>query len=136
MHNSSSIHAYTAGLIDGEGSVLLSRSGKTQTYRYPCVSVTSTTLALCEFLKANYGGYICTKKTYAKHHKPAWHWTTMSNSALEMLELVRPYMLEPSKVHRIDLLLTKYKALTVANGHYTSEQHSAKLAFEEEFLAS
>lgn len=131
-----SIHAYSAGLLDGEGSILLTRTLKDQPYRYPFVSVTSTTLALCEFLKAHYRGYICVKKTYAKHHKQAWHWNVSSNAALDMMSLVRPYMLEPSKIRRIDLLLTKYKELTPANGRYTLEQHAAKLAFEEEFLAS
>jgi hypothetical protein len=131
-----STHAYTAGLIDGEGSIMLCRLSKNQAYRYPFVSVTSTTLALCEFLKTNYNGYICTKKLYAKHHKQAWHWNVSSNAALDMIKLIRPYMLEPSKVRRIDLLLAKYKILTPANGYYTSEQHLAKLAFEEEFLAS
>lgn len=42
--------AYIAGIIDGEGSIMLLKFHKNQ-YPAPCVSVASTTLELLEYIK-------------------------------------------------------------------------------------
>lgn len=62
------IFAYTAGLIDGEGSILLSKLRPTE-FRTPVISLTSTSFEFLSFLKLNYGGYICKQKTYKSHYK-------------------------------------------------------------------
>lgn len=127
-------HAYTAGLIDGEGSILLQKCKASAQFRFPFVSMTSTAENLCVFLKETYGGHISRKKTYEEHHKQAWHWAIQNNKALVMLELLQPYLREPDKVYRTNLLLNEYKKLTVRNGKYSESQKQAKWDFEYRFL--
>lgn len=126
-------YSYTAGIIDGEGTVTLSvrNSGK---YRSPVVSVTSTTYELLEFLKTNYGGTIRKQKVYKEHHKQSWCWNVINDGALNMLQRVKPYMREPKKIKRSEHLLSNYKNVTVRNGKYTAEQAAFKLKFESEFF--
>lgn len=56
--------AYIAGIIDGEGSVMLQRIHKNE-HPSPCVSITSTTLELLEWVKDTVGkGRVISKKNY------------------------------------------------------------------------
>lgn len=125
---------YTAGLFDGEGTVSLMRTNRHQPYRFPTVSLTSTTYEFISFLKETFGGYIVNQKTYKTHHKQAWIWTVASNTALSFLAQIFPYLKDPEKKRRANLLLTQYKLITPANGHYTEGQKIAKEAFEVEFF--
>jgi intein/homing endonuclease len=124
---------YTAGLIDGEGTITLSKGGK---FRYPVVSVTSTSRELIDFLHSTFQGVVVNQKTYKDHHKPAWVWKVSYDQAIEFIIDVRPFMKEPSKCKRCDLILSSYKKLTNRNGKYTPEQIQAKLDFETAFLSS
>jgi hypothetical protein len=123
--------AYAAGLIDGEGTVTMSRRGD---FRFPVVSVSSTTIELLEFMKRNHGGSISKHKTYQDHHKQSWSWKVVNDAALALLKQIRPYMLEPEKTYRADCLTEEYKAVTVRNGKYTPEQRARRLEFEERFF--
>lgn len=128
------VNAYIAGIIDGEGSILLSRSRAKDHYRHPVVSVSSTTLGLLEFLKQHYGGHISSHKTYQDHHKKSWSWKIGYSSAIEILINILPYMLEPKKIYRAKLLIDVYPTVTKRNGKYTEEEMKRKLQFEEDFL--
>ncbi len=56
--------AYIAGIIDGEGSIMLTRFHKNQ-FPAPCISIASTSLELLEFIKNAIGlGHINSKKNY------------------------------------------------------------------------
>lgn len=127
-------HAYTAGLIDGEGTITLSYIHKADKFRSPVISVSSTTHELLDFLKSTYGGSISPHKTYKQHYKQSWSWKVNYNFALKFLELVLPYMREPEKVRRGQLIVNKYKSLTSRNGKYNKTQLISKLAFEAEFF--
>ncbi len=123
---------YTAGLFDGEGTVTLATSnGK---FRYPVVSVSSTTLILLEFLQQHYGGHISIHKKYQSHHHNAWSWKTTHGNALIFLEKILPYLKEPEKRRRAILLTQKYKTVTPRNGKYSKEQLEAKHTLEQEFF--
>jgi hypothetical protein len=128
---------YTAGLFDGEGTVTLGHqhSKKQQNcFRVPHVEIPSTTIQLVEFLKKNYGGCICKKKVYEEHHKQSWTWRLNYDAALNFLEKIKPFVLVPEKLYRINLILTEYKKLTKRNGKYTSKEANLKLNFEERFF--
>ena len=131
MDNSS---AYIAGIIDGEGTITLSRFSKTAKYRYLVVSVSSTTIQILEFLQSKYGGSISKQKVYKKHHKQSWSWKLESRRALGLLCDVLPFLLEPEKARRARLALSRYLEVTPRNGKYTEEMSEAKLAFEAEFF--
>jgi intein/homing endonuclease len=127
--------AYTAGLIDGEGSILLSHSSNTK-YRAPAVTITSTSYELLDYLKKTYGGYICSHKTYQAHHKPHWSWRIANNNAIDFLLKVYPFIKEKSKRRRTRLIINIYKSVTSPNGKYTTQQRINKLRFENIFLSS
>jgi len=128
--------AYTAGLIDGEGTITLLRGRAKDKFRHPVVSVTSTSPELIEFLHQTYGGVIVNQKVYKSHHKKSWSWKLTYDTAIEFIRQIRPYMRESSKCNRCDMILATYKSLTNRNGKYTAEQIQSKLAFETAFLSS
>jgi hypothetical protein len=128
--------AYAAGLVDGEGSILLSRNHKQDRFRCPCVSITSTTPELLMFMKENFGGVLCTRKRQVRrHHKKAQVWHLQYDAALRFLVLILPFLREPSKKTRATMLVDNHKTLTPRNGRYTIEQIARKLEFEERFLS-
>lgn len=126
--------AYTAGILDGEGTITLTKQHAVDRFRKPIVSVSSTTLSLLEFLKENYNGSISKHKVYQDHHKQSWSWKLSYDSAILFLVDVVPYMKEPEKIKRAQLIVNEYKQLTPRNGKYSKEQLSKKLNFEERFF--
>ncbi len=53
--------AYIAGIIDGEGSIMLEKVHRNQ-YPSPCVSIASTTLELLKWIKIVVGNGIIKQK--------------------------------------------------------------------------
>ena len=128
------IDAYTAGLIDGEGTITMSRNKSTDKFRHPVVSMSSTTYGLLQFLKDNYGGVICKQKTYNVKHKQAWSWRITHNTAIDCLLRVEKYLLEPEKKRRSIIITKVYKNITHRNGKYNNEEIRIKKDFENNFL--
>lgn len=126
--------AYIAGIIDGEGSILLSRARKTALFRTPIVSVSSTTLEILKYLQSHYGGFISKHKIYKTHHKQSWSWKLEHTKAIELCRDMLPYLLEPEKRRRAKLLVDVYNRVTPRNGKYSLELLKAKEAFEYEFF--
>lgn len=126
--------AYTAGLIDGEGTITLSRQNKKALWRCPIISCSSTSYELLQFLKDNWGGSISKHKTYQDHHKQSWSWKLCRRRALAMLHEISPYMLEPEKVRRSRMLLDEYLEITPRNGKYSEDLKLRKASFELRFL--
>jgi hypothetical protein len=127
---------YTAGLVDGEGTITLSqRKHKSiHFFKNPVISVASTTWELVEFLKETFGGHISSKKKYKSHHKQSYAWCVTNDNALDFIQKILPYMREPNKMYRAQLLLNEYKTVTQRNGRYSYEQREAKLDFEKRFF--
>lgn len=124
-----------AGLLDGEGTIGISRSDTKGRFRAPYISITSTTPEIIEWLKNTYGGNVSIQKTYQAHHKQAWSWRLRNLPQIfSLLENVLPYMLEPEKIRRGKLILNEYKLVTPRNGKYTPIMLQAKIDFEKDFL--
>lgn len=129
-------YIYMAGLLDGEGTIGIARARASAQYRFPYISVTSTTYEIVEWLQENFGGSIRKHTERNERWKQAWSWKVARWDDIEdILTGCLPYMLEPEKVRRGNLLLSEYKAITVRNGKYTNEQRERKLAFETSFLS-
>lgn len=127
-------YIYMAGLMDGEGSIMLSRVQSNQN-RTPVLSITMTTESIIRWLQDTFGGTVSVKKTYKEHHKPAWVWKlTKQADVFHVLDSILPYMKEPQKVARGNYILDHYLSVTVRNGKYNAEQKESKLAFEANFL--
>lgn len=127
------IHAYAAGILDGEGTITLTPSkGK---HRVPVVSIANTSLEILEFFKLNFGGTICSKRTSSDHHTPSFTWRLTYQRAIDFLELLLPYMLESKKRYRAELLISTYSSVTKRNGKYTPDELQQKISFEESFFS-
>lgn len=127
--------AYIAGIIDGEGSIMLQRFHTNQ-YPAPCVSIASTTIELLTWLKDTIGyGVIIKKKNYnPEKHKLSYSFVIKQNNAIKLLEDIYPYLIIESKRKCAEMIITQYKALTSRNGRYTDEQLAKKEMFYEEFI--
>ena len=126
--------AYAAGLIDGEGSVLLTRLSGGE-YRAPVVSMPSTTRELTDYMHATFGGHVVFRKARRPRWSDAWVWNIRSNACLTFLDIIFPYMRENRKRARAELLLTEYKTVTKRNGKYSECDIARKRAFEDAFMS-
>ncbi|WP_142418958.1 LAGLIDADG family homing endonuclease [Clostridium tertium] len=127
--------AYIAGIIDGEGSVMLQRIHKNE-YPSPCISIASTTLELLEWVKDTVGkGRIISKKNYnIEKHKDCYSYVLRRNDAISLLNDIYPYLIINTKKKRAELIISKYKSVTPRNGYYTDEMLIAKEEFYKEFM--
>ncbi|MGG7144764.1 LAGLIDADG family homing endonuclease [Clostridium nigeriense] len=128
--------AYIAGIIDGEGSIMLQRLHKNE-FQSPCVSVASTSLELLTWIKKTIEkGMIVSKKNYNPEiHKDCYSYILRRNDAINLIEEIYPYLVIDSKKNRAKLIIEKYKALTPRNGRYTPEMIKAKEDFYNQFIS-
>jgi len=126
--------AYIAGIIDGEGTITLTRTHRTENRR-PVVSISSTELPLLTYVREVIGaGRITSKVCAREHHSPSFTYTITSRQALTLLTQVCPF-LRTYKFKRACLLLEEYQGVTPRNGRYTPEQRTARAQLEERFFA-
>src|SRR6266550_4376529 len=127
--------AYIAGLIDGEGTITLSREHRNENRRL-VVSIASTERCLLEFVAERAGcGKITNKCTTSERHALSFAFRVTNRQALELLRQVGPY-LRSYKAARAALALKHYLALTPRNGQYNVAQRRARQEFETFFLAT
>ncbi len=127
--------AYIAGIIDGEGSIMLLQFHNNQ-LPSPCISVASTSCELLDWLKAKIGtGIVKSKKNYKPDiHQSSYTYTIKYNDALKLLAEVAPYLVITSKKQRANMILSEYKKLIPRNGRYTESQLYAKMDFYQRFI--
>lgn len=83
--------AYLAGLVDGEGSILLYRRETTAKFR---VVITSTFISVLDWIKEKTGiGSIVKKNCYSDKHKLAYHWQVNSEAAISVIKQIEPYLI-------------------------------------------
>ncbi|SRR5216684_1880925 len=124
---------YAAGLMDGEGSICLTRKHASE-HRSPAVTFPSTTFQLVQYMKEHFGGCISRKRKYKKRHLSSWIWALRGDAALEFLQLLASRLREPEKSRRAYLLVARYKRVTPRNGRYTPDMLEQKTNFEREFF--
>ena len=127
--------AYIAGIIDGEGSIMLTKFHKNQ-YHSPCISVASTDLELLDWLKFKVGsGKITRKKNYnTSKHKDSFTYSLIYDAAIELLIEIQPYLIIQKKKSRAKYIIDNYKKLTIRNGKYNKEQKILKENFYRGFM--
>jgi hypothetical protein len=128
------LYAWAAGIIDGEGSIMLLHRNKEEK-RSPSISVSNTCLPILQELQKLFGGCICYHGKRKAQHAVAYSWRVSNDKALLCLQRIKPWLKHDSKIRRAELLLTTYKKVTVRNGKYSRQQLQAKCAFENKFLA-
>ncbi len=126
--------AYIAGLIDGEGTVTLTRKHKNEN-RQLCISISSTEIALLDFVLSATGvGKITNKRATKSHHAHSFAYAVYNRHALALLEQTLPY-LKSYKRDRAALILKDYLTVTPRNGKYTAEILANKEIFEKTVLS-
>jgi hypothetical protein len=92
--------AYLAGLIDGDGSICVSvhdrntRKGPSRRYAL------TIELAMCSepvirWVAENFGGNIRSQRS--RTNRKYWHWRLFNDTAVEVLKLVYPYLVEKKR---------------------------------------
>lgn len=128
--------AYIAGIMDGEGSIMLLKFHNNQ-FPSPCISISSTTIELLEWIKdVTKIGSIKNKKNYnLEKHSNSFVYTIKYNDVINLLIEIEPYLVIKSKKKRARLIIEKYKVVTPRNGRYSKEMLKAKEKFYEEFIS-
>lgn len=126
--------AYIAGLVDGEGTVALSRKHKSDN-RQLAISISSTERQLLTFVKDRTGvGKITNKRAYNPAHTPSFTYAVYNRQALDVLRQIHPYLLT-YKARRSAPILKHYVELTPRNGKYTTVLRSERTCFEEAVMS-
>lgn len=127
--------SYLAGIIDGEGSIMLLSFHNNQ-LPSPCISISSTTLELLEWVKDRIqAGSIKGKKNYnTDKHKYSYTYTLRYDAVINLLKDIEPYMVIESKKKRALMIINEYKNVTPRNGRYSKEILEKKQLFYEEFM--
>jgi len=84
--------AYIAGIIDGEGTITLTRKHKNDN-RQLAITISNTEMPLLEFiLETIEAGKITNKKTYKENHTPSMTYAINNRLALDLLSQITPYL--------------------------------------------
>lgn len=125
--------AYLAGLIDGEGTIALTRHHPREE-RQLSITISNTERPLLEYVRMIVGaGHVTNKRVYQPEHTPGVTYTLNNRQALNLLEQIAPY-LRTYKAERASLILRDYVRLTPRNGRYSPEQKEERTKFIEVFL--
>jgi len=128
------IAAYLAGLIDGEGTVTLSRRHANE-HRQLVISIANTERAMLEFVLEQIGaGKITGKRTVSAAHTASYCYSISNRQALSLLEQISPYLRTHKKL-RSALILRNYKDLIPRNGKYTAALLARRTSFEQALFA-
>jgi LAGLIDADG-like domain len=126
--------AYIAGLIDGEGTITLTREHRGENRRL-VVSISSTERVLLEFVAIRCGcGKITNKRTSSDRHAPSFAYRITNRQALDLLREIYPFLVSYKRL-RAELALADYARLTPRNGKYSAGQKRTRDIFERKLLS-
>jgi hypothetical protein len=127
--------AYIAGIIDGEGTITLTRMHRNENRR-PCITIASTDKELLLFVQTLSGGIIADKRNYkTKIHKNSFTLNIKKKeSVLMVLQSISKYLRVDKKKQRALWILKYYERVTLRNGKYTSETLKKEIDFERQFF--
>jgi len=126
--------AYLAGLIDGEGTITLTRIHRGENRRL-VVSISNNERSILDFVRDVVGvGGITTKRVYNERHHQSFTFQVSSRQALDLLAQIAPF-LKSYKAMRAALALSEYVRSTPRNGKYRPEIARRRREFEARLLA-
>lgn len=121
--------AWAAGIVDGEGCILLylahTNSGSAYVLR---VVVANTSLLMLKRLQEIFGsGTIHMDKWDGNpKHRQRWHWEVCAKKAEAILRLIEPYLINKREEARIGLYS---RELMQQHGHNRANPNTAELAW-------
>ena len=125
---------YLAGLIDGEGTITLSRRNLNK-HRALVITISSTEMSILKYAQKIIGvGKITNKRITKAHHTPSFTYQVANRQALDILKQTTEH-LRSYKADRAHLAIQDYTRLTPRNGRYTPAQLQERNQFIDKFLA-
>lgn len=125
--------AYVAGLVDGEGTITLSRRNRNKN-RQLVVSISSTESELLEYVQhVVAAGKITHKRVYSERHTPSKTYQIQNRQALDLLKQIAPF-LKSYKAGRAAWVLDNYLRLTPRNGRYSDQLKEERGNFIRRFF--
>mgnify|MGYP003120670497 CR=1 FL=1 len=125
--------AYIAGLVDGEGSIALTRKHRNEN-RHLGLTISSTELPLLQFVVDAAGvGNISNKRASKPGHSHSFAYGVYNRQALQLIEQIYPHLLS-YKAERCGLVIRDYLRLTPRNGKYSLQLMEERKRFESRFL--
>jgi len=120
--------AYTAGIVDGEGSVGIGHNEKSSKNLYygVFVSVTNTAEWLTQWLQLTHGGSVHPYQHPNPKYKLAYKWSLHGVAAAEFLESILPYLHLKRPQAELAIKFQKQKKLH-ANHHILYDQRELVL---------
>ena len=126
--------AYIAGLIDGEGTVTLSRRHANER-RQLVVSIVSTERDILDWVLIQIGvGKVTNKRTVSPRHARSFTYSVSNRQALALLRQVVPFLRSYKRI-RASMAVDHYVSVTPRNGRYSPVQDAARTQFEADFLS-
>ena len=127
--------AYVAGIIDGEGSIILTRM-HVKEHRRPCITIASTDKELLLYVQSLIGGTIINKKNYnPEKHKDSYSLNVAKKKEVfPVLKQISPFLRVDKKRLRAQWILDHYDAVTMRNGKYSLEALERKSRLKTSFL--
>lgn len=123
--------AYTAGIVDGEGSISIAKHKDGHNFNYVLqVAVDNASAWLIMWLDSTYGGSISRYKPKEQKHSEIFRWTTSGRGAMKFLEFILPYLQIKKPQAEIAIKFVRYRKKQA--GGYSSFNHPR---FTEEELA-
>lgn len=112
--------AYAAGIIDGEGSIGIYKTGNPKQQFVAHVIVTNTNEWLLQWLKFHFGGSIFPNAANRGHPKwkDSWIWQLSPRQSVDFLKLVLPYL--KIKKPQAELFL-EFQARRVVGKHLSND---------------
>lgn len=101
--------AYAAGLIDGEGCILIQQSRGETYHHLVTVGMTEKALSVLKALEASYGGNTKLARAATQKWDAAYAWTVAGPAATRLLRDVEPHLILKSEQARIALLVARIR---------------------------
>lgn len=123
--------AYIAGIMDGEGSICISRKTDSTMKRGYCyrlhVTIANTDLPLVEWLMVVTGlGKVYTQKRINQKHKQAYHWNLWSIQAYQVLKEIYPYLRQKKERAKIGMAFIEAKNDGVGRNGLSDEEWASQ----------
>ncbi len=125
---------YLAGLIDGEGTVTLSRRNLNK-HRALVITISSTEMSILKYVQKITGvGKITNKRITKANHTPSFTYQVSNRQALDILKQTADFF-RSYKQDRARLALQDYTRVTPRNGRYSPALLEERNQFIDKFLA-
>lgn len=127
---------YTAGLVDGEGCICISKLKKSprglSPYHHLQFSLENTDPFITYWLQERFGGSVRLDKTKAsQNHKPTYRWALKKVETLQFLRQLLPYLL--IKRPQAELALQFYQQCDVRRRGHKRRLEEDEILKREEF---